>query len=135
MLVINFFFVYIGYYSDSEGRSKPLFSIVPEMFHRDSTTNDQVLSFLRLSRVMRTIVSFELLSDCVLLSPPNHEELFFPQSLHLTDVHIAFCKFDDCVRLFYQLGSQLHSLSVTIAHVSVCTDIIMSQMVLVNDSV
>jgi hypothetical protein len=61
---------------------------------------------------MHSIISIELDDDCVFAVRLSQEGLFFPQSPHIIHVRVALYGFDDCVRLFNQLGRQLHSLSV-----------------------
>ena len=84
---------------------------------------------------MRSVVSFEMNSNWTLDMPLVHGEPFFPQSFHLTHIRITFMDFDDCISLFYHLGSQLHSLFVDIGHVSLYKLRVMSQMPLVKKAI
>jgi len=77
---------------------------------------------------MHSIVSIELDDDCVFAVRPSQEGLFFPQSPHLIHLRVALYRFDDCVRLFNQLGRQLHSLSVKMLFVSQSPNDILSEM-------
>jgi hypothetical protein len=86
-----------------------IYSIVPEMIGLNKTICQQILSTLRCSSLMRSVVSFELEDKCVLSSKPNDDELCFSQSIQLTHIQITLCQFD-------QFGSQLQSFSVTLIH-------------------
>jgi hypothetical protein len=89
---------------------------VPEMIGLNKTICQQILSTLRCSSLMRSVVSFELEDKCVLSSKPNDDKLSFSQSIQLTHIQITLSQFDQCIRLLNQFGSQLQSFSVTLAH-------------------
>ena len=65
---------------------------------------------------MRSIISFELDDDCILPKLANNDELFFPQSPHLTHIRVTLRFFDECIHLLNQLGSQLHSFTVSLVN-------------------
>jgi hypothetical protein len=66
---------------------------------------------------MRSIVSFELDDDWFLREIFNDDGLFLPQSIQLTHIRITLHRFEHCVRLLNQLGSQLYSFAVSIIYV------------------
>jgi hypothetical protein len=65
---------------------------------------------------MHSVVSFELDDDCVLQNIFT-DELFFHQSIHLTDIRITLFEFEQCICLLNQLSSQLSSLTVSVMSV------------------
>ncbi|CAF3246221.1 unnamed protein product [Rotaria sp. Silwood2] len=94
---------------------QPLCSIIPEFVQSyDCFGGMQVLSDLRCSSLMRSIVSFELEDDYILPYLFNSDGVFFPQSIQLTHIRITLREFDLCVYLLSQLGSQLCSLTISI---------------------
>ncbi|CAF4382236.1 unnamed protein product [Rotaria sp. Silwood2] len=56
-------------------------------------------------------------NDCALSVPSIDKGSLFPRSSHLIRVRVTLRKFDDCLRLLNQLGSQLSSFPVRILHV------------------
>ncbi|CAF3926498.1 unnamed protein product [Rotaria sp. Silwood1] len=78
----------------------------------------QILAFLY-SRFMRFVISFELDKDYILPTLVNDDNLFFPQSSHLTHIRITLRYFNDCILLLNQLGAQLHSLSVSVTLINI----------------
>jgi hypothetical protein len=121
-------FIYLGIHSGNPRREVPLLSVVPDLFDLDGIASKKFLSFIHCSLIMHSIVSIELDDDCVFAVRPSQERLFFPQSPHLTHVRVALYGFDDCVRLFNQLGRQLHSLSVKMLFVSQSANDILSEI-------
>jgi len=63
---------------------------------------------------MRSIISLELDKDCILPRLVSDDDLFFPQSPHLTHICVTLRRFDDCIHLLNQLGSQLQSFAVSL---------------------
>ncbi|CAF3802849.1 unnamed protein product [Rotaria sordida] len=108
---------YTSYYYDNEFHHYPLFSTVPQLFYLNDLLAEKLVLFIHCSPFMRSIVSFEYDHDCALSVPSGDKGLFFTQSPHLTHVSITLRQFHDCVCLLNQLGSQLHSFSVSIVHV------------------
>jgi hypothetical protein len=94
---------------------KPLFSIVPQFFRLPSHDLGEELATLFRSSLMRFVQSFELDDNCMLNGTFNDDQLCLPQANRLTHIRISFWNFDQCVHLLIQLGSQLHSFTVTIA--------------------
>jgi hypothetical protein len=64
---------------------------------------------------MHSINSFEFDHNAALLVPVDNETLF-AQSSYLTHVSVTLRELPDCVRLLNQLGSQLHSFTVSIVN-------------------
>ncbi|CAF0810250.1 unnamed protein product [Rotaria sordida] len=92
-------------------RSKPLLPIIPQFARRDGRIGSRILSTVRCSPLMRSIISFELYDDCILPVVSNPEE------------------FDECVCLLSQLGSQLSSFTISIVYVyAYNSDIIISRI-------
>ncbi|CAF3704826.1 unnamed protein product [Rotaria socialis] len=58
------------------------------------------------------------LDDCILTNIFNDDDLFFPESIHLTHIRITLFKFEHCICLLNQLGSQLCSFAVNVMFVS-----------------
>ena len=66
---------------------------------------------------MRSVQSFELDDNCILAQRLHDNQLRFGQVIRLTHLRISLWNFDQCVHLLNQLGSQLHSFTVTIGYV------------------
>jgi hypothetical protein len=113
-------------------RRTPLFSIIPQFLRVDESFGGDILSIIS-SSFMRSIVSFELDHDYILTDVLNDDGLFFPQSLKLTHIRITLCRFEHCVRLLNQLGSQLCSFSVSIIYVYIRDSNVLSEMASVNN--
>ncbi|CAF1467634.1 unnamed protein product [Rotaria sordida] len=77
---------------------------------------------------MRSIISFELDEDCVLPRLVSDDDLFFPQSPHLTHIRVTLRYFDDCIHLLNQLGSQLYSFTVSLVYSSIRESNMISRM-------
>ncbi|CAF0823864.1 unnamed protein product [Adineta steineri] len=77
---------------------------------------------------MRPIHSFAFDNDAALGVPVNHDKLFFAQSSYLTHISITLCVLSDCVRLLNQLGSAVHSFTVSMRTVYLGDEINMSQI-------
>ncbi|CAF4137121.1 unnamed protein product [Rotaria sordida] len=118
----------LGYYYDNQLRHYPLFSIVPQFFYPSDSITNVLLSFFHNSLIMHSIVNFEYDDDCALLVPSIDKGSLFPRSPHLTHVRVTLRKFDDCLRLLNQLGSQLCSFAVSIIHVIKKDEDILSQI-------
>ena len=118
----------LGFHYDNELHNLPLFSIVPQFVYIEGALYDSLLSFIRGSPIMRSIISFEFDHDCGLLVPLNNEGFFFAQSPYLNHVSVTLGRIPDCVRLLNQLGSQLHSFNVRIVHVYQGDDDITSEI-------
>jgi hypothetical protein len=97
---------------------KPLFTIVAEYFLLpfSSSLSEKLATFCR-SSLMRSLQSFELDDNCIIYETLDDDELRFDQVIRLTHLRICFWDLDDCVHLLNQLGSQLHSLTVTIGFI------------------
>ncbi|CAF3562076.1 unnamed protein product [Rotaria socialis] len=78
----------------------------------------RTLSKFLCSLSVPSIVSFELEDDCILTNIFNDDDLFFPESIHLTHIRITLFKFEHCICLLNQLGSQLCSFVVNVMFVS-----------------
>ncbi|CAF4673560.1 unnamed protein product [Rotaria sp. Silwood2] len=87
-----------------------------------------LLLFIHCSPLMLSIKSFEFDPDASLLVPVNNEKLFFAQSSYLSHVSVTLFKLIDCVRLLNQLGSQLHSFNVSIVHIYLDDEDIISEI-------
>jgi hypothetical protein len=111
---------------------EPLSCIIPQFVRLEGTVGGRILSAVRCSSLMRSIVSFELDDDCILPSIINADGLFFPQSIQLTHIRITLNEFDDCVYLLNQLGSQLCSFTISIVHVHL-HKVDMSQIISVSN--
>jgi hypothetical protein len=90
--------------------------MVPQSVYIEGKLIDPVLLFIRSSPVMRSINSFEFEHNVALFVPINNEQFFFAQSTYLTHVSVTLRQLPDCVRLLNQLGSQIHSFTVSIIH-------------------
>jgi hypothetical protein len=112
-------------------RRKPLFSFLPEIFAGDETIQKQLRDFLRLSPVMKSIVSFELENDWVLMLSCD-KELLFPRSPYLTTVHVTLKSYTDCIHLLRQLGSQLRSFTVRLIYIRSHETDVVSQLTSVS---
>ena len=112
-------FVHIlgNFQSTYGGIRKPLFAKVPEFFLiRDGILGHEIASLCR-SSLMRSIQSFELDENCILTDRVGDGQLQFDQASQLTNLQISFWNFDRCIHVLNQLGSRLHSLTITIAFV------------------
>ncbi|CAF2974481.1 unnamed protein product [Rotaria sp. Silwood2] len=118
----------IGNDINSVLHGEPLFSIIPEFLHFDGTIGGRILSVLRCSPLIHSIISFELDDDCIFPDAPNDDGLFFVHSSQLTHIRVTLCRFDHCVRLLNQLGPQIHSFSVSLVHVRIGDVDIISKM-------
>lgn len=94
---------------------KPLLSIVPQFFLLPNESIGADLVTLLHSSLMRQVQSFELDDNCLLSSSITGDQLRIPEAVQLTHIRISFWDFEQCVGLLIQFGSQLHSLTVTIA--------------------
>jgi len=93
--------------------------VIPQFVRLEGSVGDRIISTVRCSTFMRSIVSLELDNDCILPDVMNPDELFFPQSIQLSRIQITLDQFGDCVHLLTQLGSQLRSFAVSIVDVYV----------------
>ncbi|CAF3118465.1 unnamed protein product [Rotaria sp. Silwood2] len=118
----------IGIHYDLDTHDWPLFSTVPQSVHMEVQLIDSVLLFIRWSPLMHSIKSFEFDHDVVLVVPVNNDKLFFAKSSYLTHVSITLLELSDCVRLLNELGSQLHSFIVSIMHVCLDDEDIISEI-------
>jgi len=91
-----------------------LFLVITRLFDIETTDPCREICDFRRSRFMLSIISFELDEDCILPYLVNDDDLFFPQSSHLTHIRVTLRHFDDCILLLTQLGSQLHSFAVSL---------------------
>lgn len=94
---------------------KPLLSIVPQFFLLPNGYLGGNLITLLHSSLMRQVQSLELDENCLLSRSITGARLRIPGAVLLTDIRISFWDFDQCFGLLIQLGSQLHSLTVSIA--------------------
>ncbi len=99
-------------------RHIPLFSTIPQFVLLNNNDSARILSKFLCSSIIRSIVTFELDDDCVLLDVFNDSWLFFPQSIQLTDIRVTLFQFDHCICLLNQLDFQLCSFAVSIMNVS-----------------
>ncbi|CAF0823531.1 unnamed protein product [Adineta steineri] len=113
-------------------RRQPLFSISSQFFDYEDVAMDQKISAFRCSSLMRSIVSFELGDNCILPKLLTSDELFFPQSPHLTHLRITLWSFDDCIRLLSQLGLQLRSFVVNLVFICIREYDTIPQMALIR---
>ena len=96
---------------------KPLFTIVPQYFLLPNfSIGKEIATFCR-SSLMRSVQSFELDDNCSLVECLADRELRFDQVPRLTHIRISLWHFHQCIHLLKQLGSQLHSFTVTIGDV------------------
>jgi hypothetical protein len=93
-----------------------LFSILPQLFSMEEIDSRRGIPTFLCSRFMRSVISFELDEDCILPTLVNDDDLFFPQSSHLTHIRITLRYLNDCIHLLNQLGAQLHSFAVSFTH-------------------
>ena len=122
MSKITFYKVYtnlyiLGFHYDNKLHKLPLYSTVPQFVYIEGNLYRSLLSFIRRSPIMRSIISFEFDHDCGLLVPRKDEGLFFAQSPYLNHVSVTLRRIPDCIRLLSQLGSQLHSFNVRMVHI------------------
>jgi hypothetical protein len=99
------------------GKRKPLFSIVPQIFTLLNDGLGKKVSVLCRSSPMRSLESFELDDNCMLAERLQDDQLRFDNVIRLTNLRISLWNFDQCVHLLNQMGSQLHSFTVTIEDV------------------
>jgi hypothetical protein len=83
--------------------------------------------------MMRSIVSFELDDDCILLNIFNDNSLFLRESIHLSHIRITLFQFDHWICLLNRLGSHLCSLTVNIMFDSYRNVHILSEIESVNN--
>jgi len=67
---------------------------------------------------MRSVQSFELDENCMLIGTLGDDILRSDQETRLTHICISFSDFDQCVDLLNQLSSQFQSFTVNIGYVS-----------------
>ncbi|CAF1686998.1 unnamed protein product [Rotaria magnacalcarata] len=96
-----------------------LFSNIPQFSVLDKSNAARTISKFLRSLFVPSIVSFELDDDCILTNIFNDDDLFFPESIHLTYIRITLFEFKHCICLLNQLGSQLCSFVVNMMFVSV----------------
>jgi hypothetical protein len=108
--------------------SVSLSCVIPQFVRLEGSVGDRIISTVRCSTFMRSIVSLELDMYCILPDVMNPDGLFFPQSIQLSHIQITLNEFDDCVHLLTQLGSQLCSFAVSIVDVYVQKADIISQI-------
>jgi hypothetical protein len=96
----------------------PFFSIVPQFFPLLNYGIGKKLSALCHSSLMHSVESFELDDNCILTEGLDNDRLRFDQVTRLTHIRISLWNFDQCVHLLNQMGSQIHSFTVTIVHIS-----------------
>ena len=99
------------------GRREPLFALVPEFFLLPKDSFGEQVAKLCRSSLMRSIQSFELDENCIVTERLDDGQLRFDQVYQLIDLRMSLWNFDQCVHLLNQLGSQLHSFTVTIGFV------------------
>ncbi|CAF4263237.1 unnamed protein product [Adineta steineri] len=116
----------------SKFRRQPLFSILPQLFDYEDIDMGRKISAFRCSSLMRSVISFELDDDCILPKLLTSDELFFPQSPHLSHLRITLWSFAECIRLLRQLGSQLHSFVVHMSFICIREPDTISQMALIS---
>ena len=107
---------------------KPLISIVPQFLRLPNISLGKDVVTLFRSSLMRSVRSLELDDNCILDTTFNDNRLSLPQADRLIHIRISFWRFDQCVNLLIQLGSQLHSLIVTIASLTEYQDILNSEI-------
>ncbi|CAF2584827.1 unnamed protein product [Rotaria sp. Silwood2] len=100
----------------SENR-KPLFAIMPQFVVLPNCTLGENVATLCRSSLMHSIQSFEFDENLILTIRFTNGELYFDQLSRVTHLCISLWGFHQCVHLLNQLGSQLHSFTVTIAKV------------------
>ncbi|CAF3201995.1 unnamed protein product [Rotaria sp. Silwood2] len=96
-----------------------LFSVLPQLFAIEKIDSHRRIPAFLCSRFIRSVISFELDEDCILPTLVNNDDLFFPQSSHLTHIRITLRYFNDCIHLLNQLGAQLHSFGVSFTHTNI----------------
>ncbi len=126
--VYHLYLYNLGWNYNTELHDLALFSTVPQSDYIPDELIGTVLSFISRSPLMRSIRSFEFDHNAALLVPVNHEKLFFAQSSCLTHVSITLRELPDCVRLLNQLGSQIHSFTVSIIHAYVGNEDVISKI-------
>ncbi|CAF1230576.1 unnamed protein product [Rotaria magnacalcarata] len=108
--------------------SESLSCFIPQFVRIEGSGGNRIISTVRCSTFMRSIVSLELENDCILPNIINPDGLFFPQSIRLSRIQITLNRFGDCVRLLTELGTQLCSFAVSIVHVYLQKADIISQI-------
>jgi hypothetical protein len=96
---------------------KPLFSTMPQFFPLPSYGLGKKIATLYRSSLMHSVQSFEMDENCILLENFYSNGLLFAQTNQLTHIRISFWDFGQCVHLLNEIGSQLHSFTVTITRV------------------
>jgi hypothetical protein len=96
---------------------KPLFTIVPQFFILPNCSLGEKVATLCHSSLMRSVQSFEVDDNFILAQTLRDNQLRFDQVIRLTHLRISLWNFDQCVHLLNQLGSQLHSFTVTLGDV------------------
>ena len=99
------------------GIRQSLFALVPEFFLIPNDGFGKHVASLCRSSLMCGIQSLELDENCILTERIANGQLQFDQASQLTNLQISFWNFNQCIHLLNQLGSQLHSFTVTIAFV------------------
>ncbi|CAF1578875.1 unnamed protein product, partial [Rotaria magnacalcarata] len=108
--------------------SESLSCVIPQFVRLEGSGGYRIISTVRCSAFMRSIVSLELDNDFILPDVINPDGLFFPQSIRLSRIQITLHRFGDCVRLLTELGTQLCSFAVSIVHVYLQKADIISQI-------
>ncbi len=125
--------VFLEFRDYNKQRRDPLCSDIPQLFDLSWYYNDKLLSFIRNSRIMSLITSFEFDLHYVITIPNHDEDLFFDQTNNLTHITIAFDEFHDCIRFLNQIGALLlHSLNVDIKKVRLTQQLDLSLIPLVS---
>jgi hypothetical protein len=113
--------------SSPESR-KPLCTTVPEYFMLPDYGLGERLAIVLHSSIMGSVRSFELDDNCMLTTRIDDSHLFFRPTNRLAHIRISFWNFDQCIYLLSQLGSQLHSFTVTIGWISTFESDIISKI-------
>lgn len=93
--------------------------VIPQFVRLEGSIGDRIITTVRCSTFMRSIVSLEVDNDCILPDVMDPDGLLFPLSIQLSHIQVTLNKFGDCVCLLIQLGSQLCSFAVSIVYVCV----------------
>jgi hypothetical protein len=117
-----------------EWRKQPLFTIVPQCFLLPRCIIGEQITELCRSTMMRSIQSFHLDDNCCLSELFRKGEMRFNEVPRLTHIRISLSDFDQCVNLLLELGSQLHSFTVTLGNCFSYEPILTSDLELVSDN-
>ncbi|CAF3726374.1 unnamed protein product [Rotaria sordida] len=97
-------------------RSKPLLPIIPQFARQDGRIGSRILSTVRCSPLMRSIISFELDDDCILPVVSNPASISCPYLKQLTmKIYQNIIHYEQCIVPLLQRLSNVEYLTLLLA--------------------